>query len=183
MDWMLLRAKGPYNIREKCARSTRLTDAAGSEWPVRRGRRWLLSFRRGIGGRLQQVPGASAEIAEIHPSGINGGGQSLGQIQCLVDDERLRGPFLTHVRQDGALGAGRDDGIGDPIDPDAGAPALATVVTADRFEGEDLVGARVFPEAEEHHAWVGGHRSSIAALRSACGVGAAATGERSPTGF
>ena len=143
----------------------------------------LLSFGRSVGGGLQQVPGASTEIAEIHPAGIDRSGQPFRQIKGLVDDKRLRGPFLTHVRQDGALGAGRNDGIGDAFDPDPGTPALAPVVTTNRFEGEDLVGARVFPEAEEHHAWVGGHRSSIAALRSACGVGAAATGERSPTGF
>src|SRR4029077_20943504 len=121
----------------------------------------------------------SSEIAKIHPSGVNGCGQTFGQLECLVDDESLRGPFLAHVRQNRALGAGRNDGIGDSVNPDAGSSALAPVVTADRFEGEDFVCARVLPEAQKPHAWVGGHRPSIVARRSRCGVAAPAIGATS----
>jgi len=107
------------------------------------------------------VTRSSAEIAEIHPSGLDRGREPFGEFECFVDDECLRGSFLSHVCQDGALGASRDDGICDPFNPDAGASTLPAVVTTDRFEGEDLVCPRVLPEAEEHHAGVGGHWPSM----------------------
>ena len=89
---------------------------------------------------------SAAEIAEIHPSGLDRGREPFGEFECFVDDECLRGSFLSHVCQDGALGASRDDGICDPFNPDAGASTLPAVVTTDRFEGEDLVCPRVLPE-------------------------------------
>src|SRR5664280_2840582 len=130
----------------------------------------LISVCRGVRGRLEKVTRSSAEIAEIHPSGLDRGREPFGEFECFVDDECLRGSFLSHVCQDGALGASRDDGICDPFNPDAGTSALPAVVTTDRFEGEDLVCPRVLPEAEEHHAGVGGHWPSMAARRFTRGV-------------
>src|SRR5664279_3211658 len=121
----------------------------------------LISVCRGVPGRLEQMTRSSAEIAEIHPSGLDRGREPFGEFECFVDDECLRGSFLSPVCQDGALGASRDDGICDPFNPDAGASTLPAVFTTDRFEGEDLVCPRVLPEAEEHHAGVGGHWPSM----------------------
>jgi hypothetical protein len=87
----------------------------------------------------------------------------------------MRRRVLSHVVQDRALRPRRHDRIGDPLDPDARAPPPAPLISAERFEGVDLVGASELAETHEHHArliWQGadypyasdqriGHRASM----------------------
>src|SRR5579872_6671707 len=58
---------------------------------------------------------------------------------------------LVPVVEDRSLGATREDRLGDPVDPNARAPAAAALVARDRFERVDLVGAHPLAEAEEDH--------------------------------
>jgi hypothetical protein len=111
----------------------------------------------GVAGRRrrEEMAGPPAEVAEIDAAGFGGVGQPAGEVERLVDDHGLRRRFLAHVVKDRALGAGGDDRVGDPLHPDARAPAVAPLVTADRLESEDLVGPGVLPEPQEHHALLG----------------------------
>ena len=123
------------------------------------------------------MAGPPAEIAEVDAAGLGRRGQPLGEVERLVDDDRLRGRVLAHVVEDRALGAGRDDRVGDALDPHPGAAAVAALVAADRLEGEDPVGPGVLPEAKEHHARLSGHDGIIAG-----GCAPSALPARSPPG-
>src|SRR5664280_2806955 len=75
----------------------------------------LISVCRGVRGRLEQMTRSSAEIAEIHPSGLDRGREPFGEFECFVDDECLRGSHRAHHPGRHGTGTSRDDGICDPF--------------------------------------------------------------------
>src|SRR5207249_2906071 len=109
------------------------------------------------GGGLEQAASAPPKIAEVHASGLGRRHQALGQVERVVDERRLRRRVLAHIVQDRALGARGHDRRGDALDPDAGAAAVAPLVTAEGLERVDLVGPRVLAETEEDHVRLSWH--------------------------
>src|ERR671919_2967568 len=105
------------------------------------------------GRRRQQVAGAPARVAEIDSAGVRAGDQAFGEIQRLVEEGRLRRGVLPHVVEDGSLGPRGEDRTVDPLHPHLRAPPIATLVSAQWFEGEDPVGAGELAETQKHHAW------------------------------
>jgi hypothetical protein len=52
----------------------------------------------------QQPPGAAAEVAQVDPAGVGGGGEPGGQVERLLHEGGVGGRLLTHVTQDRPLG-------------------------------------------------------------------------------
>src|SRR5437763_1334591 len=112
----------------------------------------VTSRSRRAGGGGEHVARAAAEVGEIDAAALGLLGDPLRKRERLVEHRRADLRLLAHVVQDRALGAGRDDRLGDTLDPDAGAAPAAPVVAHDRLERVDPVGARVLAEAEKDHA-------------------------------
>ena len=108
--------------------------------------------RPGSGGRrLQEPPGAAAEIDDVEAALLGCIGDPLGEVEGTVDDLGALGGVRTHRGDDRTLGARGDDRPVDPLDPDAGAGAVPALPVGKRLERVDLVGAHVLAEAEEDH--------------------------------
>jgi hypothetical protein len=103
------------------------------------------------------VAGAPAEVTEVDSAGIGCGDEALRQVERLVDDRGRRCRVLAHVVEDRALGPRGDDRPVDPLDPDVGAAPVATLITPQRFERVDLVGASELAESEEDHPGLDRH--------------------------
>src|SRR5436305_106466 len=103
-------------------------------------------------GLLEHAPRAAAEITEIERSLVDRLRHSLGEVERVVENDGRRRGVLSHVVQNRALSAAREDGFGDPVDPDARAFAAPALVSRDRLERVDPVGAGPFAEAQEDHA-------------------------------
>src|SRR5262249_14802960 len=111
------------------------------------------------------APGATAEIADVERPLVDRLRDAFREIERLVEDDGRRGRVLTHVVEDGALGATGEDRLGDAFDPDASAPTAAPLVTRDRVERVDLVGPRPLAEAEEDHPRAVRHARIISLLK------------------
>ena len=93
-----------------------------------------------LGGRGKQSAGSASKIVEINPTGLCRGSEPGCQIQCLVNQGRLRRDgLLSHVTQNRHLGAGGDDGIFDAIDPDLGSVAIPALVSKQRLQRVNAV--------------------------------------------
>src|SRR5262249_50175326 len=88
----------------------------------------LLGLGR-LRGLLEHAPGATAEIADVERPLVDRLRDAFREIERLVEDDGRRGRVLTHVVEDGALGATGEDRLGDAFDPDASAPTAAPLVT------------------------------------------------------
>jgi len=75
----------------------------------------------------------------------------------------LGGGVLAHVVKDGPLRAGRHDRLADALDPHPRTAPAAALVTAQRLQGVDLVGADELAESQEDHPRLTGHHEPIMA--------------------
>ena len=107
--------------------------------------------------RGEKASRSTAEIAQIHPALLGRGGQPRGEVHCLVEFGCSDGGFLAHIAKNRHLSPGRDQGVGDPIDPDSSSAAIAAILPSDSLQSENAVGARKLPEAQSHHAGVRRH--------------------------
>jgi hypothetical protein len=105
--------------------------------------------------------GRSPEVPKVDPIGLGRGDQAFGEVECVVDDLRLRGGILSHVVQDRALGPRGHDGSAIPFDPRARAPSATSLVPAERIEGLDPAGTSELAETQDHHARLSRHWTSM----------------------
>src|SRR5262245_28217348 len=104
-----------------------------------------------LGRRLEQLPGSAVEIGEVDASLARVLDDALGELYGVVEDLDAACVADTHLAEDRALGARSDDGLGDPLDPDARPTAVTAVAAGQRLERVDLVRARELAEPEEDH--------------------------------
>jgi hypothetical protein len=108
------------------------------------------------------VSSATTKIAQVYSTLVRRCRQPRGQVQCLVELRPWDGGFLAHVAEDCYLGPRGDQWVGDTIDPDPGAPPVATFFASDPLEREDAVRPRELAEAQSHHARVRRHAAILA---------------------
>ena len=118
--------------------------------------------------RGEKASRSTAEVAQIHPTLLGRGGQPRGEVHCLVEFGCSDGGFLAHIAKNRHLSPGRDQGVGDPIDPDSSAAAIAAILPSDSLQSEDAVGARKLPEAQSHHAGVRCHVAILSLPTDLC---------------
>ncbi len=107
---------------------------------------------RGRGRCAEQATCPTAEIDDVEAALLGRVGDALGEVERAVEHAGLTRRAGPHRGEDRALGARGDDRLGDPLDPDARAGAMAALPARKRLERVDLVAARVLAEAEEDHA-------------------------------
>ena len=122
--------------------------------------------RRGCRGEEASRP--TTQVTQVHTTLLGRGRQSGGKVHCLIEHGCSNGGLLAHVAEDRDLCPGCNQGIGDPIDPNARAPAISALVPCDPLQSEDAVGTRELAEAQCHHAGV---RRHIAILSFAADIG------------
>jgi hypothetical protein len=71
---------------------------------------------------------------------------------------------LAHVPKNCDLGPRGDQRVGDSIDPDSGAAAIAAFLAGDSFKREDAVRTRELAETQSHHAGVRRHAAILTLL-------------------
>ena len=75
--------------------------------------------------RGEEASRTTAQIAQVDPTLLSRGRQSRGEVHCLVEIGCCDRGLLAHIAKDCGLGPGRDQGVGDPVDPDSSAAAIA----------------------------------------------------------
>src|SRR5438132_4593833 len=103
------------------------------------------------GACLEQAPRAPAEVGEVDAARLRLLGETLREIERLLDDRRAADRVVAHVVEDRALGTRGDDRVGNPFDPDPRATPVAALALPERLERVDLVRPCVLAEAEEDH--------------------------------
>ncbi len=108
------------------------------------------------------MPRPATKVAQVHPPRVGCSCQAHGQVQRLFEIWPHDGGLLTHVAKNCDLGPRGDQRVGDSIDPDSGAPAVAAFLAGDSLEREDAVRTRELAKAQSHHAGVGCHVAILA---------------------
>ena len=137
----------------------RATRARGNPARSRRPSREHRSLRR-RGCRGEEASRPTSQVTQVHTTLLGRGRQSGSKVHCLIEHGCSNGGLLAHVAEDRDLRPGCNQGIGDPIDPNARAPAISALVPCDPLQSEDAVGARELAKAQCHHAGVRRHKPS-----------------------
>ena len=109
------------------------------------------------------------EVADVKAALLGGLGDSLGEVERVVEELHLPARAGSHRRDDRPLGSRGDDRLRDPLHPHARPRSVAAGFRPERLERIDLVRANVLPEPEKDHPWsaVGHATDYLAATRRA----------------
>ena len=133
------RGIGPASAGYRLSRRRRST-------PARRVRHSTASDCCGVTANLcgcscrgQKVPRPTTKVAQLHSPRVGRLCQPRSQVRCLVEIRPCDGGLLAHVAKNCDLGLRGDQRVGDSINPDSGAPAVAALLAGDLLEREDAV--------------------------------------------
>src|SRR5262249_23611075 len=104
-----------------------------------------------LGRLLQHASRAAPEIPYVERSLVDRFRDALREVERVVVGDARGRRVLPHVVEDRALGAAGEDRLRNAVDPDARAPAAASLVAGDRLERVDAVGTGPLAETEEDH--------------------------------
>jgi quercetin dioxygenase-like cupin family protein len=94
---------------------------------------------------------------QIDTARIGCGRQTSRQVQRLFELRSGSGGLLAHVTKNGALGSGRDQRIGNSVDPDPGSAPISTLLAGDSLKRVDAVCTGELAEAQGDHPTVRSH--------------------------
>lgn len=106
----------------------------------------------------------TTKVAQVDATLVGRSCQTRGEVQCLVELGPGHGGLLAHVAKNGDLGPRGDQRVGDSIDPDSGAAAIAAFIPCDSLERKNAVRPRKLAEAQSHHAGVRRHLAILTSL-------------------